>query len=204
MQTARADLTAEQRKYTRPNIDRTDAIVSGVDGETNDNEFNAAYNEFATLAMIWARSDKTVVGEQKFIRKANGYVLIEKTTDEYIELGSYTNKERIAILKEIETANEIIRKSIETAREGIREDISTYASLTGSDLRYNGDAEWERSRDDASGSVHQGESGGNGITDNQGGESSGRSEIKHQSRKRLNVSAPYTSPTAQNVVTNIE
>ena len=98
--------------------------------------------------MRWSHSDKTAIGEQNFFNKNGKYVLVEKTEDGYVEWGSFTNKERIILLKEIEIANEFIRNSIETTREGLRQDLSTYETLTGSDLRYNGNAEWQRDSDD--------------------------------------------------------
>ena len=138
-------------------------------------------NDFATDAMIWAHSDKTLIGEQKFFSRNDKWVLLEKSDDGYVEMGSYTNAQRKVFIEEIESANEAIRNSIATAREGLCEDFGTYASLTGSDLRYNGDAERQRARNDRSGSIYQSTSRSNGVADNQGSESGSRSEIKRSS-----------------------
>ena len=58
--------------------------------------------------MIWARSDKTIVGEQRFFHRGNGYVLVEKTEDDFIEVGKYTNKQRLKLLSGVIERNEEI------------------------------------------------------------------------------------------------
>ena len=173
------------------------------------------YNSFATEAMKWAHSDRTIIGEQKFFYKKGKWVLIEKSDDGYIEMGAFTDRERDIYAREIEIANEAIRDSIERTREGLREDISAYASLTGSDLRYNGDVERQRIGNDRSGGIYQSTSGSNGITDNQSGESGGGTEVTHLSREtvtsgqyeqmkaNLSHSKVYTKKSAMELVTKI-
>ena len=164
---------------------------NGVDtnGKKRYNKSRTSYNSFATEAMKWAHSDRTIIGEQKFFSKNDKWVLLEKSDDGFVEMGSYTNKQRIVIKEEVNLHNEQLRNSTETAREIVREDIERYGRIVGSDLRYNGNAEWQRAGDDRGSSVHQGKSESNGVADNQGGESGGRSEIKRSSRDTTYLSA---------------
>lgn len=63
-------------------------------------------NEFATLAMQWAHSDKTEIGEQKFFYRKGKWVLLEKSEDGFVEMNSYTSKQKEFFKEELKKRNE--------------------------------------------------------------------------------------------------
>ena len=132
---------------------------------------------FATDAMQWAYSVGTEIGERKFFYRDGKYVLIEKSDDGFVELGSYTNAQRKEIIKEIEEYNEAIREDLYTC-------IMRHEAVGEHDMRDNGNDERRQVGDGRVGSLHQGESDGNRSTSDEGGEHDNRSE----------VSSKYSSP----------
>ncbi len=87
-------------------------------------------DDFATLAMQWAHSDKTQVREQTVRFRGNNAVLIEKTADGYIEIKtiSDTHSNSISnVYREVKTNNarlhEVIYKDFDgyetTRRDGV-------------------------------------------------------------------------------------
>ncbi|MBQ7314388.1 MAG: hypothetical protein IJW83_00045 [Clostridia bacterium] len=73
-------------------------------------------NEFATLAMQWAHSDKTEIGEQKFFYRKGKWVLLEKSEDGFVEMGSFNKTQREIVSKEIGKQNERLRNERENER----------------------------------------------------------------------------------------
>ena len=71
-------------------------------GETEYNYSRKAppTDEYATYAMQWAYSDKTAVGEQKLFYRKGKWVLLEKSDDGFVEMGSYTDRQRKEVIKE--------------------------------------------------------------------------------------------------------
>ena len=134
-------------------------------------------NDFATDAMQWAYSVGTEIGERKFFYRNGKYVLIEKSNDGFVELGSYTNTQRKEIIEEIEEYNEAIREDLYTC-------IMRHEAVGEHDMRDNGNDERRQVGDGRIGSLHQGESESNRSTSDEGGEHDNRSE----------VSSKYSSP----------
>ena len=98
------------------------------------NRNRTPYNSFATEAMKWAYSDRTAIGEQKFLSRNDKWVLLEKSNDGYVEMGSYTNKQRETLIEEIIARNEEIHNR---RRDGeIRADIDGYRNVKGEYSRY--------------------------------------------------------------------
>jgi hypothetical protein len=136
-------------------------------------------DEYATNAMIWAYSDKTELGEQKLFHRNGKWVLLEKSDDGFVEMGSYTDKQRERFIEEIITRNEELHNR---RRNGeIRADIDGYRNVKDEYSRYFADDMGQSRGDGQSSRLHRGESQSNGVADNQGSESGGRSEIKYSS-----------------------
>mgnify|MGYP003291796321 CR=1 FL=1 len=84
-------------------------------------------DEYATYAMIWAHSDKTIIGEQKFFHKNGKWVLLEKSDDGFVEMGAYTNKQRQLFSEEIRRYNEELHNG--RSDESIRESVMLYKDI---------------------------------------------------------------------------
>ena len=122
------------------------------------NRYNrSAYpDEFATNAMIWARSDKTIVGEQRFFHRGNGYVLVEKTEDDFIEVGKYAHRQRLKLLTEVIERNEEIHNR---RRDGtIRNRVDGYRAVKDEYSRYFADGLGESQGDGSGGGLHRSKS----------------------------------------------
>lgn len=75
-----------------------------------------SYNEFNTLAMRWAHSNKTAVGDTTIInRNGRNFVLIEATEEGYIELAS-GNYDRVRDINE-----QLYKESAVESRESFEE-----------------------------------------------------------------------------------
>ena len=64
------------------------------------------YNEYATLAMQWAHSDKTKIGDQKLFYRAGKWVCVEKIADGYEELGAYSLEQYDNVKDRVDWNNE--------------------------------------------------------------------------------------------------
>ncbi len=140
-------------------------------------------DDFSTNAMIWAHSDRTEVGEQKLFYRKGKWVLLEKTDNGFVEMGTYTDKQRNEILKEIEVYNETIREDLYTC-------IMRHEAVGRNDMRDYGDDGRKQTGDGRVGILHQGESDSNRSGSNEGGESSDRSQVdeeQHQEREEYSL-----------------
>ena len=182
--------SADIRHSSRKSVD--------TNGKKRYNKNRIPYNSFATEAMKWAYSDKTEVGEQKFFSRNDRWVLLEKSEDGFVEMGGYTNAERIIISKEIEERNVRIRN-------GLSSYIALYEGRGESDLWIDGNVEKQQASDGQGRSIYQSKSGSDRITDNQGSESGSRSEIKRSSRDTTYLSAVKRGDmeTAQRMVDEV-
>ena len=90
----RFNVENEDIRYSRKNIDNQ--------GKKVYNKRKKSYtNEFATNAMIWSRSAGTMVGEQNIFYRNGNWVLVEKTEDYFVELGTYSDIQRAEVLREV-------------------------------------------------------------------------------------------------------
>lgn len=154
-----------------------------TNSRTRYNKSRTPYNSFATEAMKWAHSDRTDIGAQKFFNKNGKWVLLEKSNDGYVEMGSYTNKQRKTFIEEIIARNEELHNR---RRDGeIRADIDGYRNVKDEYSRYFADDMGQSRGNGQSSRLHRGESPSNRVTDNKSGKSGGRSEIKHKSRSSV-------------------
>ena len=74
---------------------------NGTDKQSDGDRRYSISDEFATLAMQWAHSDKTKVGEQTVRFKGDKAVLIEKTQDSYIIVAEFSNIKEISQWRQI-------------------------------------------------------------------------------------------------------
>jgi len=84
-------------------------------------------NEFATLAMQWAHSDKTEIGEQKFFYRKGKWVLLEKSEDGFVEMGYFSKAQRESVGEEIRRQNERLRNNREN--EGVHRSAMRYKDI---------------------------------------------------------------------------
>lgn len=139
---------------------------------------NSNRNEFNTLAMQWAYSDKTQVGERTIRYRKDNAVIIEKTENGYIEIASPKNKDYKDIWSEINEHNDQIRN------QSVYESAESYEFERRNGSRNNvadGRRDGQSGRD---GRVYQEQSGRNGNGTYQQGIGN-QSEIKHSLREVL-------------------
>ncbi len=132
-------------------------------------------NEFNTLAMQWAFSDKTEIGEQTVRFRGDKAVLIERTKDGYIEVKSQTQKQYNNLWDEAYEHNDQIRNN------SVYESIASYESEEGNGSFHSGGDGRQSGESGRDGRVYQEQSGRNGNAIAQ--ESAGnQSEIKESRR----------------------
>lgn len=129
-------------------------------------------DEYSTNAMQWAYSDKTEMGEQKMFYRKGKWVLLEKTDDGFVEMGTYSDKQRNIIAEEIQAYNEQLhnQRTGERAKaESLRKDFMLFESSGNSNSRDNLNGVRGSSSNERVGSLHQGESESNRSTSNESG-----------------------------------
>jgi len=155
-------------------------IDKAVAGQYNDTKYSrkkSYYNDFATNAMIWARSGGTQVGDTRVFYDGyrDKWVAVEKTEDSMIELGAFSYYQEGAKFAE-EWEND--RKD-----EGIYKSIESYGDANGT---WDGSLlndERGRIENGQDGGLVQGKSASDGNTNNK--ESTGDSGTRY-SIKRIN------------------
>ena len=139
-------------------------------------------NEYATNAMQWAYSTKTIIGEQKLFYRNGRWILLEKSDDGFVEMGTYSDKQRQIIAEEIKKYNEGLyeQKSRERAEiKSVRENIMLFRTTDGSNSWNNFDGLRGSSGDERIGGLHRKSSDGDGSR----GDESGKRDIGNYSRK---------------------
>jgi hypothetical protein len=126
-------------------------------------------DEYATYAMIWAHSDKTIIGEQKFFHKNGKWVLLEKSDDGFVEMGAYTSKQREFFDKEIQRQNEALYDG--RSDESIRESVMLYKDIGSGNSRDWRNDVGQQTGDGRVGGLYRGESESNRGADYKKGES---------------------------------
>ena len=98
----RLKLSKEERAKTMPFAGNKDSILSTGERPINGVASQKSYtDEFATLAMQWAHSDKTKVGERTIRFKGDKAILIEKTQDSYNIVAEFSNIKEISQWRQI-------------------------------------------------------------------------------------------------------
>ena len=126
-------------------------------------------DEYATYAMIWAHSDKTIIGEQKFFHRNGKWVLLEKSDDGFVEMGTYTSKQRELLNEEMLRYNEELHDR--RSDESIRESVMLYKDIGGGYLRNIRNDVGQQTGNGRVGGLYRGESEGNRGSDNEKSES---------------------------------
>lgn len=109
----RLKLSKEERAKTMPFAGNKDSILSTGERPINGVASQKSYtDEFATLAMQWAHSDKTKVGERTIRFKGDVPVVIEKTVEGFRKVATIKqNAEYNKILESINEHNDRARDS---------------------------------------------------------------------------------------------
>ena len=139
-------------------------------------------DEYATYAMQWAYSDKTAVGEQKLFYRKGKWVLLEKSDDGFVEMGSYSDKQRKIIAEELKNYNEELyeQRTGERAKaESLRENIVLFRSTGTGDSRDNINGLRGSPSDERIGELYREESEGNRSGDYKAGEHDNRGQVKY-------------------------
>lgn len=125
----RLKLSKEERAKTMPFAGNKDSILSTGERPINGVASRKSYtDEFATLAMQWAHSDKTKVGERTIRFKGDVPVVIEKTVESFRKVTTIKqNADYNKILESINEHNDRARDSglydnLEVAEFGRRND----------------------------------------------------------------------------------
>ena len=167
----------------RDQITYSDERIAGGEGEHGDKKRRKVppMDEFATYDMQWAYSDKTEIGEQKLFYRNENWVLLEKTNDGFIELGTYSEKHRNIVSKEIKAYNEELYEQRNGQRgkvEAIRESVMLYETDGRNDTRYSSDVGRQLNSDERAGSLYQGESYSDRSTSDESGKRDNRGEVE--------------------------
>ena len=163
-------------------------------------------DEYATYAMQWAYSDKTAVGEQKLFYRKGKWVLLEKSDDGFVEMGSYSDKQRKIIAEELKNYNEELyeQRTGERAKaESLRENIVLFRSTGTGDSRDNINGLRGSPSDERIGELYREESEGNRSGDYKAGEHDNRGQVKY-SYKTDQERSTLTKGEAQKQKANYE
>ena len=140
-------------------------------------------NDFSTNAMQWAYSVNTDIGEQKMFYRKGKWVLLEKSDDGFVEMGTYSAERYDFINKEINRHNEELHdRGID---ERVYRSALRYESIGSDNSRDNRNDVGQQTGDGRVGTVHQGESESNRGRDNEASKSDngdGDEEISYQQR----------------------
>ena len=122
-------------------------------------------NEFATYAMQWAYSVNTDIGEQKLFYRKGKWVLLQKSDDGFVEMGTYAADRYDFINKEINKHNEELHdRGID---ERVYRSALRYESIGSDNSRDNRNDVGQQISDGRVGTVHQGETESNRSGDNE-------------------------------------
>ena len=140
-------------------------------------------DDFSTNAMQWAYSVNTDIGEQKMFYRKGKWVLLEKSDDGFVEMGTYSADRYDFINKEINRHNEELHdRGID---ERVYRSALRYESIGSDNSRDNRNDVGQQISDGRVGTVHQGESESNRGRDNEASKSDNGDwdeEISYQQR----------------------
>lgn len=155
----RLKLSKEERAKTMPFAGNKDSILSTGERPINGVASQKSYtDEFATLAMQWAHSDKTKVGERTIRFKGDVPVVIEKTEDGFRKIRT-KEKAESSLWREVNEHNYRQRES------GVLTDIGGLRALQGDLLGNSGNDERQSKQNERDGGLYRGKSqrDGNGT-----------------------------------------
>lgn len=155
----RLKLSKEERAKTMPFAGNKDSILSTGERPINGVASQKSYtDEFATLAMQWAHSDKTKVGERTIRFKGDVPIVIEKTEDGFRKIRTKEKAEN-SLWRKVNEHNNRQRES------GVLTDIGGLRALQGDLLGNSGNDERQSKQNERDGGLYRGKSqrDGNGT-----------------------------------------
>lgn len=162
----RLKLSKEERAKTMPFAGNKDSILSTGERPINGVASQKSYtDEFATLAMQWAHSDKTKVGDWTVRFKGDVPIVIEKTEDGFRKIRT-KEKAESSLWRKVNEHNYRQRES------GVLTDIGGLRALQGDLLGNSGNDERQSKQNERDGGLYRGKSqrDGNGTVEKSGGD----------------------------------
>lgn len=156
----RLKLSKEERAKTMPFAGNKDSILSTGERPINGVASQKSYtDEFATLAMQWAHSDKTKVGERTIRFKGDVPIVIEKTVDGFRKISSVKITDYYLQWRKVNEHNNRQRES------GVLTDIGGLRSLQRDVLGNSGNDGRRSKQNERDGGLYRGKSqrDGNGT-----------------------------------------
>lgn len=156
----RLKLSKEERAKTMPFAGNKDSILSTGERPINGVASQKSYtDEFATLAMQWAHSDKTKVGERTIRFKGDVPVVIEKTVEGFRKISSVKITDYYLQWRKVNEHNNRQRES------GVLTDIGGLRSLQRDVLGNSGNDGRRSKQNERDGGLYRGKSqrDGNGT-----------------------------------------
>ena len=156
----RLKLSKEERAKTMPFVGNKDSILSTGERPINGVASQKSYtDEFATLAMQWAHSDKTKVGERTIRFKGDVPIVIEKTVDGFRKISSVKITDYYLQWRKVNEHNNRQRES------GVLTDIGGLRSLQRDVLGNSGNDGRRSKQNERDGGLYRGKSqrDGNGT-----------------------------------------
>lgn len=156
----RLKLSKEERAKTMPFAGNKDSILSTGERPINGVASRKSYtDEFATLAMQWAHSDKTKVGERTIRFKGDVPIVIEKTVDGFRKISSVKITDYYLQWRKVNEHNNRQRES------GVLTDIGGLRSLQRDVLGNSGNDGRRSKQNERDGGLYRGKSqrDGNGT-----------------------------------------
>lgn len=148
----RLKLSKEERAKTMPFAGNKDSILSTGERPINGVASQKSYtDEFATLAMQWAHSDKTKVGERTIRFKGDVPVVIEKTEDGFRKI-RIKEKAESSLWRKVNEHNDRQRES------GVLTDAGRLRTLPGDLLGNSGNDEQRHKQGERDGGLYRGKS----------------------------------------------
>lgn len=148
----RLKLSKEERAKTMPFAGNKDSILSTGERPINGVASQKSYtDEFATLAMQWAHSDKTKVGERTIRFKGDVPIVIEKTEDGFRKIRT-KEKAESSLWRKVNEHNDRQRES------GVLTDAGRLRTLPGDLLGNSGNDEQRHKQGERDGGLYRGKS----------------------------------------------
>lgn len=148
----RLKLSKEERAKTMPFVGNKDSILSTGERPINGVASQKSYtDEFATLAMQWAHSDKTKVGERTIRFKGDVPIVIEKTEDGFRKI-RIKEKAESSLWRKVNEHNDRQRES------GVLTDAGRLRTLPGDLLGNSGNDEQRHKQGERDGGLYRGKS----------------------------------------------
>lgn len=148
----RLKLSKEERAKTMPFAGNKDSILSTGERPINGVASQKSYtDEFATLAMQWAHSDKTKVGERTIRFKGDVPIVIEKTEDGFRKI-RIKEKAESSLWRKVNEHNDRQRES------GVLTDAGRLRTLPGDLLGNSGNDEQRHKQGERDGGLYRGKS----------------------------------------------